>query len=449
MLGQRYTSQLLEGLESFNSSTSFAPFSLPPDICRLVTSLGHLPPLVDVADDPLEPGAWCFNAPLWGNPFLPNAGPPGRRPGLEALHGPLTLCRRLLTVGDAVRIEDALVAFEAERLHALATTPGMAVYSRLTDRWLVLLRRELAPSELALGAFQDRTAARAAVTALLSDISPAWLAAARLAPGGPAPPSPDEVDGLLLARLGWRVGEAAVLPAASFTVKLGTQLQALDLERPRQAYHAAYVREALGLSPAVVAPPEAALVALRAVWRRLWKRVKWEPRRKEVLWRLAVDGVPMPGSSHLPGVPPEPCACGCYPAAVGGAVSPRLHHFWSCPFARPLFDTLEACCGCGVTREHVWLCVSPDPPTVLQCVWDVVALAALNALEWARRYMHARRPYSPALPAAVRAGLSAKFWALLRDFADLGLPRKGWGDVGVKHPFLSVTGGRLVCTGPP
>ena len=426
-----------------------APFSLPPDIHRLATSLGHLPPLSDVADPPLEPGVWCFNAPLWGNPLLPNAGAPGRRPGLEAIHGPLTMCRRLLTVGDAVRVQDAMTAFEVERAHALATTPGMAIFSRMAERWTTLVRHELAPSELAMGALQDRIAARAAVAALLSDISPAWLAAARLAPDGPAPPSPDEVDALLLARLGWRLGVDAVLPLTSFTVKLGTLLLAADLERPRQACHAAYVREALGLSPAVAAPPEAALVALRAVWRRLWKRVKWEPRWKEVLWRLAVDGVPMPGSSHLPLVPPEPCACGCYPAAAGVAESPRLHHFWSCPLVRPLWDELEVCCGCGVTREHVWLCVSPDPTTVLQCVWDVVALAALNAMEWTRRYIHSHRLSGPALPAAMRSGLLAKFWALLRDFAALGLPRKGWGDVGVDHPFLFVTGGRLVCAMPP
>ena len=86
---------------------------------------------------------------------------------------------------------------------------------------------------------------------------------------------------------------------------------------------------------------------------------------------------------------------------------------------------------------------------MLQCVWDVVALAALNAMEWTRRYIHSHRLSGPALPAAMRSGLLAKFWALLRDFAALGLPRKGWGDVGVDHPFLFVTGGRLVCAMPP
>lgn len=210
----------------------------------------------------------------------------------------------------------------------------------------------------------------------------------------------------------------------------------------------AYVREALGLAPPA-APPDAAMAALRDTWPRLWRRLKWEPRRKEVLWRLAVDGVGMPGSSHLPGVPLEPCACGAYPVGAGAAESPRLHHFGTCPLLQPLLAVLEAGCECPVTRAHVWLCESPAPARVQQCVWDVVALSALDAMEWARRYLHRVRPYSPAVPAAVRAGIVAKFWAALRDFADLGVPRKGWGAVPADHSFLFLVGGRLrVAEGP-
>ena len=85
-------------------------------------------------------------------------------------------------------------------------------------------------------------------------------------------------------------------------------------------------------------------------------------------------------------------------------------------------------------------------------MWDVVVLAALNSLEWARRSVRARRPFAPAGPgsaatvlAAVQEGALVKFWSLLRDFADLGLPRKGWGGVPAGHPFLRVVAGRLVC----
>ena len=42
----------------------------------------------------------------------------------------------------------------------------------------------------------------------------------------------------------------------------------------------------------------------------------------------------------------------------------------------------------------------------------------------------------------------ADFWASLRHFALLGVPRRGWTQVGALHPFLRVVEGRLVCAGP-
>jgi hypothetical protein len=39
-------------------------------------------------------------------------------------------------------------------------------------------------------------------------------------------------------------------------------------------------------------------------------------------------------------------------------------------------------------------------------------------------------------------------WALLRGFAALGLPQKGWDAVGPRHPCLRVVASRLVCGGP-
>ena len=432
-----------------------ATHALPADILRAVTSLGPpLPPVEDVGVAPLVPGEWCFNAPLWGNPLLPNAGAPGRRPGLERLHVTMTQCRALRTVGDAVRVQAALVAFEAARAQGLAADPGWAAFPRWTALWLAWLRQHLAPAPSAFSSLQDRTQAASALAALLGDISPAWQAAARAVlarlavPAAPAPPSAADVAALLLPRLGWRLGPGCVLTLKDFTVKLGTHLQLAELGAARLACHTAFVREALGaVSPA--ASVDAAVVRLQRTFRLLWQRVKWEPQHKEVFWRLAVDGVAMPGSSHLPHVPREACACGCYPGPAGAAEPPRLHHFWTCPLVQPLVAALEEGCGCGVTRAHVWLCVSPDPARVLSCVWGVVVLAALNAMEWARRYMHAHRPYSPALPEAVRRGVVAKFWALLQDFTGLGVPRKGWDAVSAGHPFLRVVDGRLVCAGAP
>ena len=78
---------------------------LPPDVARVVTALEHLPPVEDVSENPLVPGAWCWNVPLWGNPLLPEATPRlmgvRERPGLEFRHPDMLGCRALRTLGDA------------------------------------------------------------------------------------------------------------------------------------------------------------------------------------------------------------------------------------------------------------------------------------------------------------------------------------------------------------
>ncbi len=42
----------------------------------------------------------------------------------------------------------------------------------------------------------------------------------------------------------------------------------------------------------------------------------------------------------------------------------------------------------------------------------------------------------------------ACMWAHLRAFANLGVPRAGWDEVGTAHPWLRVVDGRLLCTWP-
>ena len=87
-----------------------------------------------------------------------------------------------------------------------------------------------------------------------------------------------------------------------------------------------------------------------------------------------------------------------------------------------------------------------------QCVWDVVVMAVVSAMEYARRFMAAAQKGESALApgpvllerAITRAVVS--FWARLRGFAVLGLPKKGWGLVGPRHPFLRVVSGALECS---
>jgi hypothetical protein len=42
----------------------------------------------------------------------------------------------------------------------------------------------------------------------------------------------------------------------------------------------------------------------------------------------------------------------------------------------------------------------------------------------------------------------ARFWSALRSFAALGVPKKGWRDVGHDHPILWVEEGRVGCAEP-
>jgi hypothetical protein len=73
---------------------------------------------------------------------------------------------------------------------------------------------------------QDWVHARAALSTLLADISPAWLAATHaLLPPAPLLPSTNAVAALLLPRLGWRLGPGVTVTLRNFTIKMGMDLQ--------------------------------------------------------------------------------------------------------------------------------------------------------------------------------------------------------------------------------
>jgi hypothetical protein len=87
-------------------------------------------------------------------------------------------------------------------------------------------------------------------------------------------------------------------------------------------------------------------------------------------------------------------------------------------------------------------------------VWDVVVLAAITAMEQGRRFMAAQLagdpPENPG-PSLTERAISrvvVEFWGRLRGFAALGMPRRGWGQVGPRHPFLRVVAGELHCSRP-
>ena len=172
---------------------------------------------------------------------------------------------------------------------------------------------------------------------------------------------------MLVARLGWQLpgGGDHTVPLLKATVKSLTLLQLGALIERRRVLHAAFVAEALGLG-AAAAPQDAVDAFCADTLPRLWQ-LPWENSHKEALWRLAVDGVPLLGNTHIGGVPAA-CKCGM---DLGGA-SPRLHHFWACPVAQAVVGAVSGASGSFVSRDALWLVRCPAAWTRrfgMWCAW--------------------------------------------------------------------------------
>jgi hypothetical protein len=112
--------------------------------------------------------------------------------------------------------------------------------------------------------------------------------------------------------------------------------------------------------------------------------------------------------------------------------------------------------GETITRAHVWLVQAPGHTE--QCVWDIIVLAAIAAMETGRRFIAAslRRgadQEEPSLEAGGEAERGARravmdVWGHLHGFAQLGVPKRGWDSVGRYHPILRVTETSLRCAEP-
>jgi hypothetical protein len=233
-------------------------------------------------------------------------------------------------------------------------------------------------------------------------------------------------------------------------VKTMTDLMRTGEVAARQRLHEAYAAQAFASSQV---PAEARARRTKSFvlgWLRVW-RIPWENANKEVLWRLAVNGVSGAGGCDI--CLQGPCACG------GGALTAaqirshdstplRQHAFWDCPVAQAVVRQLQR--GLGnrpLAQWNVWL-LQP-PRRVRIAVWRVVALAALSAMEVGRRalfreWVQRDRPEEPrertAAARVAAATASAAFWLALHDFAKGGRSLKGdgWDAVGHTHPFLAM-----------
>ncbi|KAL4859071.1 hypothetical protein ACK3TF_000851 [Chlorella vulgaris] len=128
---------------------------LPPPLRRLHGGLRSLPPVADVAEQPLVLGPWCWAAPLWGNLYFCS---PNFPTGIDH---------------DFIDFSAAGVTSLGQLLHleqAVAAAPGGAAYALV---WTTMLGR--------YAAFASRFYAVERLAALLAVLPPAWVHAARAA----------------------------------------------------------------------------------------------------------------------------------------------------------------------------------------------------------------------------------------------------------------------------
>lgn len=382
---------------------------LPAPLRRLHAGLSALPRVRDVVAAPLLLGPWCWAAPLWGNPFFcSDAHPDGIDfPFLDFADAGVASLGQLLHTKQAVTV---------------AAAAGPAAYALV---WHTHLQRHYS--------FANRHTALGRIAELLAALPAAWVAAAEgaaaaLAAGQLQPPTLDDALAVMLPRLGWEQRGRQVLLHA-FTVREGTAFLTAALDQRR-------AEERLEPFGALAGGPAPALLdEVRELFRRLW-RLRWSNELKEPFWRLVYDALPTAARMHQG----HPCLC-------GGTPADREHHYWACPVAQAVVDTVSTAAGrlqplaAPLAPANVWL--ARPPSGVHAGVWDVVCLAVVAAMDHGRRRMYAVS-HGPAIPPPAASivelcGRSAvaRFWSHLSDFVALGCVPAAWREhLPAQHPFI-------------
>lgn len=332
----------------------------------------------------LQPGTWCALAPLFANRFLPcglqHASVAAEFGGIQALPMFNQDTRPLASPGGYVRphirtLADLLCAWWVITHVVAANQPHPLLASNGDSN----ANNELEDINNMVAQVPHQWKG-ATLTALNCGGVPnvSWRGTV-LPDASVVPPAAEQiVESMLVSRLGW-IDLASGKPAASvasLTVKQATSLQLGPLRSARREKHAAFVRCAIGGSMSMVV--DAGLKLLYTAFTQCWK-MRWDNAFKEVFWRLALDGLPTAARMHMP----------LYECLCGEKCPGYDHHFWSCPIARAVIETLESqlqppwCApgGSPVQKQHVWLMHPPVGNNYMhRDVWRVVCLAALNAM---------------------------------------------------------------------
>jgi hypothetical protein len=405
---------------------------VPPPLLKLLQALQALPPWRDVSNAPLPPGDWCYNMPLWCNPFMVGAVHgvlPWR--GLEMQCGGLALLGTINTVGDALRAW--------QEVHR---APSTAVYQQgVRQFWFG-----------ADATFADWQLAKEQLTALVAAIPSVWREMAeRVSDAGLLrAPSAAQTGERLLARLGWKGPGSKQYTMSAMTVRMFTALQWPSASAAVSARHSAFVQAVQtmvdpGVPPVTV---QELLGFMRGVW-----RLRWDNSRKEVVWRLVFDALPTAARMHKSD---RICAC-------GQAVPGWHHHFWDCPAAQAVVAAMQQqLSALGVQLRPVHLLVGRRPhPALHPGVWCVVVVAALSGM-WKALKLQDKWAISQAQGQVVPLHLTtsaqrvqvvsrlavATMWDMLQDFVCLRMYPHEWligvgvePGVGAAHPFLAADHG--------
>lgn len=329
--------------------------ALPGDpLRRIMQALQALPPVTDVAADPVTPGDWCESAPLWHNPVLTaarEAAGLGMEP-LEQLFPNLAALGMPATVGVALRCVPA-----SRSLTVLAQTFPNATFDIMAI---------LAPD----------------IEQLVAALPPTWLVAAAVAiqHGGAETQRRQAALELIIPRLGWRLeGEEKPVTVVGLKVRQATRLQMEPIIMMRQSAHIAFLQEAGVIPMDADTDPDRHLQQLHTLFKQLW-RIQWENARKEPFWRLTIDGFP---KYHRRGTV-KPCPC-------GQGTDCRQHNFWGCPVAQAVVTDIQRCLphGTPLSCASLWLMQVPHRSVNVE-VWRVVCLAAIGAMNQGHRQLWAR-----------------------------------------------------------
>lgn len=375
-------------------------------LARLLEPVRQLPPLKVRS---LTPGAWCTAVELWDNPTVPKLVSTTNK-----IFAPLAFTE-VKTVSDAINAHARISELQQTDHHTyLQLAKDIFGHPVRWNQQIPTIR-----------------AAEQQLRIALNQLPQGWVETATTAlqqhrDNGAELVTAEEATLTLCEKIGWSVGNGK--DWTEYTVKWGTVQLSAHIEQQRTHRFRAYT---------ALIGPSFNETHVRHMLHTLWA-VNCDNSYKEVVWRLVLNGLPL--AERMGGQNSTAHACGC-----GTAIPGRKHHYWECPAVQDFIKHLNSqfvgeWAGIQLQQQHVWLAI---PPTNMHGqVWNCVCLAAISAIDAARRtmvrdiLMISNRQPATMVPKGTKAAI-ATFWKHIAAFAG-----GGWCPFPLQptllshHPFL-------------